>query len=184
MKNLKFLFLSFLLISLLNTISAQEVLLLGVLPTVDGKVTYTEIIEVNDTSQNELNNNAKSWFAKTFKSSKDVIQMNAESQLIGKGYYTIRAGGTGLGGYEMEIWITITIQFKENRYRYMITDFIGKTEGQYATELPIENWNNKWKNQKSRDKKNAKVYPEVNMGIQNIIESLKKEMNSKLNNDW
>ena len=183
MKNLKSLLLLSLLVSFLNTISAQE-MLLGVLPTIDGKVTYTEIIEVKETSQKELNNRAKSWFAKTFKASKEVIQMNEEAQLVGKGYYTIRAGGTGLGGYEMEIWITITIQFKENRYRYTITDFIGKIEGQYATEQPIENWNNKWKNQKSRDKRNAKVYPEVNIGIQSIIESLKTEMNSNLSNDW
>ena len=183
MKNLKTILLSIFLISIFNTISAQD-MLLGVLPTIDKKVTYTNVIEVKETSQKELNNRAKSWFAKTFRSSQEVIQMNEDSQLIGKGFYTIRAGGTGLGGYDMQVWITITIQFKENRYRYLISDFIGKTEGQYATELPIENWNNKWKNQKSRDKRNAKVYPEVNIGVQKIIESLEKEMNSNLNSDW
>ena len=180
MKNLKLAFTLFLII---NFVSAQDKLL-GVLPIKDGKVTYTEVVEVKGSSKEELNQRAKSWFAKTFKSSQDVIQMDEISQLIGKGFYTIRAGGSGLGGYDMEIWITITLQFKDGRYRFTITDFIGKTQGQYADELPLEDWNNKWKNQKSRDKRNSKVYPEVNTGIQNIIGSLKDEMNSNLNDDW
>jgi hypothetical protein len=40
----------------------------------------------------------------------------------------------------------------------------------------MENWNSEFKEEEKRAKKNAKVYPQVNEGMKEITESLKKAM--------
>jgi len=168
-----------LIILITLNLTAQEKLL-DIFPLKDGKVTYVGVVEIEGVTQKELHKRANFWFAKTYKSSQDVIQMDTEEQIISKGFYTIRAGGSGLGGYEMQVWNTLTIQFKDGKYRYIVEDFIGKNE---QWDLLIELWNGTW-NEKIRNKRNAKVYPEVNEGMLNILASLKKEMSETINDDW
>lgn len=167
----------------ISNLSAQEKLL-EIFPAVDNKITYSEIVDVKETSQSELHQRAKIWFAKTFNSSKNVIQLDEDSLLIGKGFYEIIIDESALGGQIMRVWVTISIEFKENRYRYIITDLIGETIGTYGTKSPIEIYNNKWRSKKKREKRNAEINPKVHAGMLNLIESLKKGMYSKKDNDW
>ena len=172
-----------LLFAMSNIAFAQDSLL-AVLPLVDSKVTYAEVVVVENTSEKELNIRAKSWFANTFNSSQNVIQMDTQKKIIGKGFYSIRAGGNGIGGYYMQVWITITLQFDQNRFKYTITDFIGEHNVNGNVKLPLEEWNGSW-GKKGRDKRNGKVYPEVNAGIQDLIKTLISEMRDiASSDDW
>jgi len=99
MKTLKLLFASFLMVLTLQ-VSAQEQKFI---------MDTTEVINSNH-SKVILYSNALSFFANTFKSSNDVIQMKDDEygKVIGKGYLSERRR------------VTITITVKDSLYKYEI----------------------------------------------------------------
>jgi hypothetical protein len=73
----------------MKKIIASIVILITVITMrVTGQVplTYTEVIQVDSISKNELYNRAKLWFTTVYNSAKDVLQMDNkdEGQKIGK----------------------------------------------------------------------------------------------------
>lgn len=85
-----------------------------------GLITYTEVVEVEGTAQ-ELYIKAKEWFVNAYRDSKSVIQVDSkdEYKIIGKGVLLIPFGGHG-----RKIWHTVTIQCKDDRYKYTIDNII------------------------------------------------------------
>ncbi len=47
-----------------------------------GKITYSEVVQVNRKDKDELYISAREWFVKSFKSSQDVIQLNDKEEGI------------------------------------------------------------------------------------------------------
>lgn len=78
---------------------------------------YQGIVSAEGTAQ-DMYNKAKSWFAVSYKSANDVIQLDdaANATIIGKGVST-----TGKGLAAIRFLYTIKIEGKENRFRYTIT---------------------------------------------------------------
>lgn len=82
-----------------------------------------EIVTVDNTSKDELYNRGKIWFARSFKSSMDVVQLDDKEngKIIGKGIISFENPGLKIGknasGY-FEFMITIDI--KQNKFRYTI----------------------------------------------------------------
>jgi len=70
------------------------------------------------------------WFANTYRSANDVIQMDdAENKVIvGKGYSNIF-----FNPGQAELWYTVKIEAKDGRYRYTVNDIIYDATNQYAT---------------------------------------------------
>lgn len=86
----------------------------------NGEVEYTNVVQVNDVDQNELFSRAKEWFAISFKSAQNVLQMDDRTagKLIGKGL--ISAYGVVMNkpvdaGY---IDFIVEIQVKDGRFKY------------------------------------------------------------------
>lgn len=150
------------------------------LPRVDNKICYTEVITVDSTSREALYYRSREWFAKTYNSSKDVLQMDDKESgnIIGKAnipmYYTF-LGSTSQNGY---MNYTISIYLKDNRYKYEITNFIfdrgiGGSEsiehiyenGDYQSNRAIKLYND--------------YFQQVDTRINGIIESLKSAMNDR-----
>lgn len=95
-------------------------------------LTYTEVIQVDSISKNELYNRAKLWLATAYNSANDVLQIDDKDagQIIGKAI--IRYNPTvlfGSGETKGSIKYTVKIFLKEGRYKYEITDFIHKPYG-------------------------------------------------------
>jgi hypothetical protein len=160
-----------------------------------------EVVKVDTTlSSNELYLRARAWFAESYRSAQDVIQMDDKEngKIIGKGNirYTSRifVGSEGTKGW---IRYTISIQVKDGRYRYEITDFYHEgnplnSGGQFSfglitndTECPYKigsmtgkGWRNKvWNDIKETIKKN----------ILSLTESIKIAMGKPAKNketDW
>lgn len=89
------------------------------------KITYSEVVYVADSADKyELFTRAREWFAKAYKSSTNVVQMEDKEggTIVGKALMQVyhKALGTHESGY---INYTISIYFKDGRYRYEITDF-------------------------------------------------------------
>lgn len=104
------------------------------------QISFQEVVQVPGATKDELYTRAREWFAKTFKSSKDVIQMDDRiaGKIIGKG------SGNGLTGNILLItsfWLnyTVSITIKDGRYRYEITDFTTEDEPSYSSNRGVLN---------------------------------------------
>lgn len=172
----KLLVLGLLLFLCVPALCGQE-LLLGILPAKEGKITYAGEEKVPGAGVENLHKKARGWFDATNKVSSDSIVSDTPDEIRGTGKYKIRAKGVGVVGYDMDVLYTIKLSIREGAYNYMFTDFIGQTKGKFGLiEDPMENWNSEFKEEDKRAKKNAKVYPQVNEGMKEITESLKRAM--------
>lgn len=164
---------------------------LGIFPVVNKQVCYTEVIRKDSISKNELYNRALSWFANTFKSSKDVIQMQDKEsgKIIGKGSFEC---SLGFLFPSLDIKMTIIIMVKDGRYKYVINNFI------HYYSVYIENMSSHGEQtifemfegadpKKKITQKNAR---KLHNKILEIIDSLKEGMNipnsstTTEDNDW
>jgi hypothetical protein len=163
------------------------------------KITYTGVVFVDSlVSKQELFSRAREWFAKTYKSSTNVIQMEDKEsgKIVGKALLSVYFTALGTkqqGGY---INYTISIYFKEGRYKYEITDFyhtgvyvnstVGKEpDGGSCEKLIIEQkgfWGNSYKRTYER------FLFQMDENIKALIEDLKEAMTIKVTNtkkdDW
>ena len=94
---------------LLLTVNAQEKLK-DLLPLINGKVSYTNIVKVDSLSKDEIYNRAKHWLAYNY----DNIMLDNKDELICQGHIKIGSAS---------ICQIITIKIKEGRYKYEITNF-------------------------------------------------------------
>lgn len=184
--NMKKAFLVLLSTLILNGMYAQDKLL-GILPLKDGKVTYTNVIQVDSFSKDELYKRAKRWFIDTYKSGKDVIQLDDKEngEIVGKGFFEETWMVTFYAGQNVNVWQTIKIHMKDGRYKYEISDFRMKyfvSASQYTSasnvDIPLEDWN------KGRDTNNKKFYPKIDNQVKLLIESLEKAMKTPIDDNW
>ena len=96
-----------------------------------------EIIEV-DKSKNELYRLSMEWLAKTFKSSKAVIQYKDKDEgvIIGKGFMVVRYGL----GIPADTYFTLTIETKDGKVRATVEEAYMKISVSGTTsESPVDN---------------------------------------------
>ena len=95
--------------------------------SITNKITYQEVVELPNLTAEKLYLRAKEWFSSAFVSGKNVIDFddNKGFKIIGKGTINIifknELGNVGDGG---NVSFTLSLFFKDNRYKYIITDFI------------------------------------------------------------
>lgn len=87
------------------------------LDTATKKFAFIEVVNIDSTSAATLYSRAKLFIANSFVSAKDVVQLADDDTktVVCKGAYETN----GLGSVKFKL----TIQCKDNRYRYTITDF-------------------------------------------------------------
>ena len=151
-------------------------------------LTYTEIIQVNSISKNELYNRARLWFTTVYNSAKDVLQMDnkEEGQIIGKAiisyYPKVFVGSETTKG---RINYTIKIFVKDGRYKYEITDFVHHPDasgsGPNSGNLGLITTDKEYPNAKSAHNWYNKVWSDIKNQIEHnilpLIVSLKEGMN-------
>lgn len=118
-------------IALLSLITHYSYSQSNILPLKDSSIYYDEIVKVSDTvNADKLYSLAQTWFAKAFKNTKLVLQVNDRQslKLIGKGITFLKKGiGDNLDIY---IYYTIAVDIKQGRYRYRFYDFGFESGGQ------------------------------------------------------
>ena len=168
---MKILFLLFIVSSICSSNFAQNKLL-DILPTENGTVTYSGVVNCDSMTKEALYLKAKRWFIKTYNSGKDVIQLDDKEngEITGKGNFQIDY-------YARAPYIshTVSIYVKDGKYKYIISQFA------YAdnqnNNFPIEDFPNGWAGRK-------KLYTKVNDEVNLIIQSIDKAMQAKTNTDW
>ena len=136
-----------------------------------GKICYQEVVKVDSSITKEaLYSAARSWFAITFKSAIDVLQMEDKDsgKLIGKGNTTIYVAMNN-----HRIHFTVTIQVKPARYKYSITDF--------TQTVGLNDWG-PLEDAKARMMAQS-TYAKTDKIIKEIISSLKKAMLIQIEDD-
>jgi hypothetical protein len=188
-------FTSFLLM-LLMTISLYGQKGIPRLPMETGKLTYTEVVTLDSIDKAELFSRAEEWFARTFNSAQDVIQMKDKEagKIIGKAVMPVTLKGLNTGGKGGFINYTVAVYFKDNRYKYEINDFYHTGEslrGGYsipdwgACELML-NSNVKWYGFKMQKHFNS-FFWQIDFQIKSLINSLKTAMEQSIetsDDDW
>lgn len=94
--------------------------------SITGKITFMEVVYVDSSfKKNELFNTAMNWFARTYISSKEVIQLQDKEQgvIIGKGIIPVYYQYMGINTQDGYMNYTISVYVKDGRYKYEITDF-------------------------------------------------------------
>ena len=115
-----------LLLFILSEAYAQSEIPLLPIDSGTGKITYSDIVYVDSlVKKQELFLRAREWFAKTYKSSTNVIQMEDKEsgEIIGKALMKVYHKALGTYYPSGHINYTISIYLKEGKYRYEITHF-------------------------------------------------------------
>lgn len=182
-------FILFTLFIILSNLTYSQEKFLELLPMKDGKVNYNDVVLVDSCSKDRLYLKAKHWFIDSYRSAKDVIQLDDKEngELIGKGFFETYWQILFYAGQQINVWYTVKIQMKENKFRYEITDFrikyysapTSKYDSGSDVDLPLEEWN------KQRPENLRKVCKKIDIEIQNTISTLKSTMKSQMKNeDW
>ena len=109
----KIILLSLVAISFNTIVYAQKI----PIDSASGNAMYKETIKIDDT-KDKLYLKGKEWLANTFKSAKEVIQMDDKEagQIIGKRNMEVSIRGN----YAGHINYTIALYFKDGKYKYEI----------------------------------------------------------------
>ena len=161
--------------------------------SITGKITYTEIIHADKLSKNDLYSKINEWFAKSYNSATDVIQLNSkeDGKIIGKGLFVF----TVIHRYNniktpvlIKVAYTLSIYIKDNKFKYEISSFYTITEmGQsplesYSTdkEKMKEDLKKTFKNENQLEKRvveqiefNQAILEKTDKEVSNIIFTLK-----------
>ena len=153
---------------------------LGVMPVKEGKVHYTEVVEMKGCSQSELYCRAKIYFDNAYASAKNVFQyQEAGSGLIAGKSYLMEDWTFALVTNHVDINHSISIFCEDNKYTIEMKDFECRYSTNFnttmtsevATVFPIEDMGSKAGN------KGAKFLERVDRKVTAQINDIKREMN-------
>lgn len=150
------------------------------------KIAYSDVVKVDSLiSKQELISRAREWFAKAYKSSTNVIQMEDKEagRIVGKALIQVYHKSLGTNYPSGDINYTISIYAKDGRYKYEITNFYHETYG--VCEKMI-NTTDKIMGISYQKTYNYYLY-QVDDNIKTLISDLKSAMASSSgskNNEW
>jgi len=89
------------------------------------KFTFTEVINVDSATKNDLYLRAREWFAKTYNNSKEVIQVDDKDagKIYGRGAISVFVTQIGIPHDNGLVYYDISINVKDGRYKYTLTNF-------------------------------------------------------------
>lgn len=143
------------------------------------KIVFTEIIKVDSVSKDELYSRAREWFARTFVSSKNVLEMDDRQagKLIGNGAKSGFYYGLLMTPVDYTLTYEISVYIKDGRYKYEIADFVNDENKYGSFSLDELSIGNKLMNKKGEYRSTIKPFIEDVIKTGNrLSESLKAAM--------
>jgi hypothetical protein len=151
------------------------------------KITYSEVVYVDSlANKQELFSRAREWFAKAYKSSTNVIQMEDKEsgKIVGKALMQVYHKALGSNYPSGYINYTISIYIKDGRYKYEVTDF---HHTDYGICENMINTTDKTMGMSYQKTYNYYLY-QMDNNIKDLIFNLKASMTTKATNtkkdDW
>ncbi|MVN76906.1 DUF4468 domain-containing protein [Hymenobacter sp. HMF4947] len=106
------------------------------------RITYTDVVDVPGATKDELYTRASEWFAKTYNSANNVLQMQDRTagQLVGKPVLATTVRSLGANYPAGIVKYTISVYLKDGKYKYEITDLVHDAVGSKLCSVgPLEN---------------------------------------------
>ena len=153
-------------------------------------LTYSEVIQVDGVSKDELFSRAKLFFVNTYNNATKVIQNEDKDAgiIAGKAITSdniIIGKFSGSGATDAPATYTITLAVKDGRYKYTITDIVQEKLGLLTTspdnpDIPVMA-GKKWK-----EEARAGIKKSADFTFGKLIDALKTEMNktAPTEEDW
>lgn len=151
------------------------------------KISYSEVIEIEGVTKDELYKRAKSWFVTGTGASKLSLELEDEEtgKLSGKVNASVSSKNPPAGMFEVGVITnTVTLLVKDGRYKYIFTDFIHESGGldKVISSGPLEQKKTTAKaitgNMPTQYQWNQ-IKKETDKRILSQVESLKKALGSK-----
>jgi len=186
---------SFLILATILPLIANSQVIEEIPTDQNGKINFTEVIQVDSVDKNTLYSRSKQFFVDTFKSANDVIQLDDKESgtIIGKGFSDIYIKIVS-SPVAIQMWYSIKIQCKDGRYKYEIYDIIFKSyASQYAASSsspaePTFDRNTYYKKNAQPRDVNEKYICEMILNINKLTSTIKATMNnpakSSKENEW
>jgi hypothetical protein len=88
-------------------------------------IKFSTVINTDSVGKAALFSTINVWFASTYNSAQDVIQMNdpATGTIVGRGLIPYKTGKITYACFDGHISYTISVYVKENRYKIELTNF-------------------------------------------------------------
>ena len=107
-------------------LSALMTILFNFIYAQDKDFKESDVIEVK-LNKKQIHSNAKDWIVKTFGDYKSVLQFEDDDKIIIKGYSDLDAkirdiSVSDLHTIDTKVYYTLTIESKENKFRYKLDD--------------------------------------------------------------
>lgn len=158
------------------------------LDSITHKYTYSAVVNVDSVKAQDLYSRAKIAITKLFNSGKDVTQVEDDNskQIVAKGFFEPILND-GIFNREFgKVWFTITIQCKDGKFRYIITDFEHKG---YISKWPSDDAGTLEKEKSKVFSKNQwqRLKQSIDVESKKIISVLKAEMsigNNSNSDNW
>ena len=148
---------------------AQEKLK-DILPLRNGKVTYTAVVKTDSVSTDDIYDRARTWLAYN----SDYFKVDNDEELICEGHFTYGV---------FYIYFIINVKIKENRYMYELTNFqvVSHTTMNGSSndiDSPLEQYHSLFG---IGEKEGYKKIDEL---VNSLISSLKKAIQTPIDDDW
>lgn len=154
--------------------SAQAELIEDFKTDENNHIYYSEVIQVEGASQNDLYVRSKQFFAEAFKSANHVIQMDEKDAgiIMGKGSAKVYISNFGATS-SFVVNFSIKLQSKDGRFKYELYDFSHDGVG------PLEQWfykSNYYKKNGNPKKIQEQVKTQTLSIINDLIAAIKTNM--------
>lgn len=151
-------------------------------PMEDGKVVYAEVV-TQAGSPAELHKRALRWYNSFYKSPSSVIKSNTPEAISGTGRFSLRIYNPKTKSEQNgpTMLYDITVQLKDGKYRFMISDIKQKS----SSGTPIEGWIKT--NTDGYDQRTAEFLVQISEYMNDLIAKMKEEMASSgeaPSDDW
>ena len=153
--------------------------------TPEGKLMMEEVVTQSG-SADELYSRAKLFFAETFKSANEVIQMDDPDShtLVGKGYSQLLIVYYG-EMTQVRMYYTAKIQTKEGRYRYNIYDIYFQSGGNDTYPETVFLKQNMYTKKGKEKKIERQYYNQTQARLLSLTSSIRTLLRSPVNSsDW
>lgn len=142
----------------------------------DGKIFFSDIEKVDSVKATDLYSRAKNWLAHEYNSAKAVIQVDDKDggQIVSKGIMVVIPKGFLAEPTKIEHIVSIFV--KDGKYKVEISEFrITQIGSAFGFNAPLESWS-------ALNKRKLTIA--VQEETIEMLESLKKTMNSPLTSDF
>ena len=136
-------------------------------PLKDGKIFYSDVIQVDGILKEELSKRVQIWLAYRY----DAITFNDNNTIIARGYVNTY------------IWHTVKIQVKDGRCKYEFTNFrakeyISSSGSSFKQDEPLENYRT------FGNRLSTESYDKIDSRIREHINSFVNAMNTPIDENW